>query len=572
MGRGKRKWAEVRDSAHIPRQFAPGLERGHTRAHADRERRQASCGNVNGLDLTRCQPAVAEPHRSASARYGVGDVIASKYRLESLLGEGGMGSVWRAVNLQLEAPVAIKVIRGEVERELLTMRLVQEARAAAKLGHPAIVRIFDVGESELGDPFIVMELLSGRSLGNLIANDGCLSATQAVQLLLPVADALSVAHAKGIVHRDLKPDNVFIAVDNERIQPKLVDFGIVKMSDLNQKSSAPIPSSDSDVKKGTLTRLTQHGTVVGSPQYMSPEQARGREDLDHRTDIWSFCVVLYEAISAQLPFRDQTYNALLLGIQEDEPLPPDSLRAEDAGLWAIIQHGLAKEPAARFQSMTELGQALSSWLVSQGVFEDACGVSLGAHTGERISRRGGRASFDSAGALTPKSGMRALNLEFVAAPTPNSQQVAVAGDAATRNPRSQWFRLPRLLLLAGVLCVALVLGLAARQARVTHLASEAAPAQAAAKPTLAVAPAASAASLPPAGVVSLESIPLETSASAPSTHSAEAATSGPQNKTNFGPRRAVSKRITAPPAGPTPAPQPMPPQPNRASRDLMSPY
>jgi serine/threonine-protein kinase len=484
-----------------------------------------------------------------------------------LLGEGGMGSVWRAVNLQLEAPVAIKVIRGEVERELLTMRLVQEARAAAKLGHPAIVRIFDVGESELGDPFIVMELLSGRSLGNLIANDGCLPATQAVQLLLPVADALSVAHAKGIVHRDLKPDNVFIAVDNERIQPKLVDFGIVKMSDLNQKSLAPIASSNSDNKKGTLTRLTQHGTVVGSPQYMSPEQARGLEDLDHRTDIWSFCVVLYEAISAQLPFRDQSYNGLLLSIQEDEPLAPDSLRAEDAGLWAIIQRGLAKEPAARFQSMTELGQAMSGWLVSQGVFQDACGVSLDAHSSERVSRRGGRASFDSAGALTPKSGMRAMNLEFIAA-TPNSEQVAVAGDAATGNPRSAWFGLPRLLPLAGALSVALVLGLAARQARVTHLASEAAHVQAPAPPPVAAAPSV----VPPASVVSLESIPLETTAHASSPRAAEALTSSPSNKTNFGPRRAVSKRVAAPAPGPTPAPQPMPTQPNRASRDLMSPY
>ena len=485
-----------------------------------------------------------------------------------------MGSVWRAVNLQLEAPVAIKVIRGEVERELLTMRLVQEARAAAKLGHPAIVRIFDVGESELGDPFIVMELLSGRSLGNLIANDGCLPATQAVQLLLPVADALSVAHAKGIVHRDLKPDNVFIAVDNERIQPKLVDFGIVKMSELGQKPSAPILGSDSDGKKGTLTRLTQHGTVVGSPQYMSPEQARGREDLDDRTDIWSFFVVLLEAISAQLPFREQNYNALLLSIQDDEPRSPDALRAEDAGLWAIIQRGLAKQPAARFQSMTELGQALSNWLVSQGVFQDACGVSLDSHSSERVSRRGGRTSFDSAGALTPKSGMRALNLEFVAAP--NSEQVAVAGDAATRGPRSGWLRLPRLLLLAGVLCAALLLAWAARQARVTHVASAAAQAHAVAAPPLAAASAASAASaatlVPPAGVVSLESIPLEAAPNAAPTRPAEAPTGAPQKRTISAPRRAVSKRMATAIPSPTPAPQPMPTQPNRAARDLMSPY
>jgi serine/threonine protein kinase len=520
------------------------------------------------LDLTRCQPAVAEPHRSASARYGVGDVIASKYRLESLLGEGGMGSVWRAINLQLEAPVAIKVIRGEVERELLTMRLVQEARAAAKLGHPAIVRIFDVGESELGDPFIVMELLSGRSLGNLITSDGRLPATQAVQLLLPVADALSVAHAKGIVHRDLKPDNVFIAVDNERVQPKLVDFGIVKMSDLNQKSSTPVPSANSDSKQGTLTRLTQHGTVVGSPQYMSPEQARGREDLDHRTDIWSLCVVLYEAISGQLPFRDQNYNALLGSIQEDEPLPPDSLRAEDAGLWEIIQRGLAKEPAARFQSMTELGQALSSWLVSQGVFEDACGVSLDAHSNER-SRRGGRTSFDGPGALTPRSGMRAMNLDIGGAPTPNSEQVAVAGDAATRNPKSGWLSLPRFLLLAGLLSIALVLGIVARLARVAHLASEAAAAQAVAAAPVAAPPASAVA---PASVVSLESIPLEPAANAPSTHAVEVAPSSLQNRPSSAPRRAVSKHMAPATAGAASPPQPIATPPNRASRDLMSPY
>jgi hypothetical protein len=496
-----------------------------------------------------------------------------------LLGEGGMGSVWRAVNIQLEAPVAIKVIRGEVERELLTRRLVQEARAAAKLGHPAIVRIFDVGESELGDPFIVMELLSGRSLGNLLTNDGNLPATRAVQLLLPVADALSVAHTKGIVHRDLKPDNVFIAVDNERIQPKLVDFGIVKMSDLNQKSLPPPPIANSDNKKGTLTRLTQHGTVVGSPQYMSPEQARGREDLDHRTDIWSLCVVLYEAISGQLPFRDQNYNALLGSIQEDEPLPPDSLRPEDAGLWAIIQHGLAKEPAARFQSMTELGQALSSWLVSQGVFEDACGVSLEAHSG--VSRRGARASFEGPGALTPGSGFRAFDLEIVSAPTPNSGQVAVAGDAGTRNRRSGWLTrsgiskrvsIPRLLLLVGLVSGALALGAFARQARLSRPAS----ASAAATPTPALAATPSAAppasAMPPASVVSLESIPLEPAANAASTRPAEAAQSGPKNWTSPGPRRAVRKGIAPAAAGAAAPPQAMPTPPNRAARDLMSPY
>ena len=146
------------------------------------------------------------------------------YQFVARIDEGGMGAVWGAFNLQLEAPVAIKVLlHTERDHALLTQRLKQEARVAAKLGHPAIVRIFDVGESELGDPFIVMELLKGRSLATWLAEDGCIPASQAVQLLLPIADALAVAHAKGIIHRDLKPDNVFISSDDDQLQPKLVD-------------------------------------------------------------------------------------------------------------------------------------------------------------------------------------------------------------------------------------------------------------------------------------------------------------------------------------------------------------
>jgi serine/threonine-protein kinase len=537
-------------------------------------------GNVNGLDLTRCQPSDSEPNQRARARYGVGDIIAAKYRLEGLLGEGGMGSVWRAVNLQLEAPVAIKVIRGEAERELLTMRLVQEARAAAKLGHPAIVRIFDVGESEFGDPFIVMELLSGRSLGNLLANEGRLPAAQAVQLLLPVADALSVAHAKGIVHRDLKPDNVFIAVDNERIQPKLVDFGIVKVSELGQKPAIVVPSSSSAGGPGSPSKLTQHGTVVGSPQYMSPEQARGREDLDHRTDIWSFCVVLYEAISGQLPFRDATYDALLDSIQSEEPHAPAAVAAVDSGLWTIVQRGLAKDPAARFQSMTDLGQALAGWLVGQGVFEDACGVSLDtkwvSSTPERVSRRGAGGPSSAVGGVTPGSGLRAFNLGVVGMPTPVAEQVALAGDASTRSFRSGWFAPPRLWLLVGGLSVALALGLAARRASLARSASEAAEQQTAAG-LAPPAPAPAASTDTSASVVPLESIPLERPASAADAPAEEPEVASSPNKTAHTRRRVVTKHATVaadtPRLPPPPSPSPATPaQPSRASRDLMSPY
>src|SRR6478735_10471297 len=143
--------------------------------------------------------------RPLPVRYEAGAVLCGKYRLEALLGEGGMGAVWRATNLLLDLPVAIKLIRAGLDRDTLRARLQLEARSAAKLGHPAIVRVYDVGESELGDPFIVMEHLRGETLGQLLSA-GPLPAVRAVQLLLPIIDALAVAHARGIIHRDLKTE------------------------------------------------------------------------------------------------------------------------------------------------------------------------------------------------------------------------------------------------------------------------------------------------------------------------------------------------------------------------------
>jgi serine/threonine protein kinase len=330
--------------------------------------------------------------KSESAAYAPGDVILGKYTLESLLGEGGMGSVWRARNTALDAPVAIKLIRADLNRETLGIRLLQEARAAAKLGHPAIVRVFDVGQTEKGDPFIVMELLEGQSFGSLLAA-GRMPPAQAVRMLLPIADALSRAHAKGIVHRDLKPDNVFLVADEERVQPKLVDFGIVKVEQRDGGS-----------------QLTQVGTVLGSPEYMSPEQARGQDDVDHRTDVWSFAVMLYEATTGRLPFAAANYNALMRLIVESKPPTPLELAAADARLSAIIEQGMAKDREQRFRSMGEFGRALAYWLVDQGVPEDICGVSLESKwLGRSSDPAQGRASMLSSPDMTwppPYSGVR----------------------------------------------------------------------------------------------------------------------------------------------------------------------
>ncbi len=289
-------------------------------------------------------------------------VIAGKYRLESLLSEGGMGSVWRAFNLQLEVPVAIKLLRADLSGEELGERLRVEARAAAKLVHPSIIRVFDVGDSEAGEPFIVMELLSGQSLGDLLAG-GPLPAVNAVQLLLPIAEALSLAHSRGVVHRDLKPDNIFLANEGDTLQPKLLDFGIAKVT------------STAATGRGVLT---QTGTLLGSPDYMAPEQAYGRSDIDERCDIWSFCVVLYEAIAGQSPFSSSSVQSTLRSVVQDDPLPLDVLAGVDRTLASLVERGMSKDREQRPSSVFELGEQLATWLFAQGVYDDVTGTSLEA--------------------------------------------------------------------------------------------------------------------------------------------------------------------------------------------------
>jgi len=289
-----------------------------------------------------------------------GTVISRKYRLDGLLGEGGMGSVWRAFNLQLEVPVAIKLLRADCQTTELAERLRVEARAVAHLIHPNIVRVFDAGESESGEPFIVMELLNGESLGTLLER-GPLPPVTALQLLLPIAEALSFAHARSVVHRDLKPDNIFVADEGAGLQPKLLDFGIAKVM------SAPAPGAPS---------ATLGGVLVGSPDYMSPEQVRGYSDIDQRADVWGFCVVLYETIAGRSPFEGDSCEAAMCSVLIDEPEPLSLVPGVDAELSALVHAGLAKDRDARPASIRELGQQLAAWLLAQGVQHDVTGSSL----------------------------------------------------------------------------------------------------------------------------------------------------------------------------------------------------
>jgi serine/threonine-protein kinase len=285
-----------------------------------------------------------------------------------------MGVVWVAHSLVLGVDVALKLIRASVAGPAVASRMAREAHAAARLGHPALVRVFDFGWTNRGDPFLVMELVLGETLAALLMREKRIPAIRAVQMLLPIADGLRLAHDRTIVHRDIKPENIFLASDTlGRAQPKLLDFGIAK------------------VGPNTLEgKLTQFGAVLGSPEYMSPEQALGVDDVDERTDVWSLCVVLYEMVTGTIPFRKPNYNALMHAIINEPQKPISEYNTGDGGLSLVLERGLSKNREQRWANMTELGEALALWLYEHGVKEDLSGNSIravwldGALSGVRV--------------------------------------------------------------------------------------------------------------------------------------------------------------------------------------------
>jgi eukaryotic-like serine/threonine-protein kinase len=296
----------------------------------------------------------------APLEHQTGDLIAQRYVLGQKLGEGGMGVVWIAHSTALDVDVALKMLKRELAGTAAVERMGREARAAAQLGHPAMVRVLDFGTSEQGEPFLAMELLQGEELHARLQREQRLTPQEAGALLLPIIDGLGIAHEKGIVHRDIKPENIFIATDGQRrVQPKVLDFGIAKLG-----------------QEQAVSRLTQVGAVMGSPFYLSPEQAEGVDDIDFRCDIWSLGVVLYEAITGVPPFMANNYNALMRSILRDEPKPTTEHGVGDEQLWMIVGRCLKKDREQRWGSIWELGEALALWLFERGVRVDAAGRSL----------------------------------------------------------------------------------------------------------------------------------------------------------------------------------------------------
>ncbi len=294
-----------------------------------------------------------------SRGYVPGHVLANRYELVRLLGEGGTGVVWVANDRVLNLEVAVKLVQTcGATHDDFARRARLEACSAARIAHPAVCRAMDFGLSAYGEPFIVSELLAGESLDEAISREGRLEPTHAVRLLLPILDALRAAHESGIVHRDVKPANIFLAGDGlHRLQPKLLDFGIASWL------------GDADANDAG---------ICGTPDYMSPEQVRGSDEIDARSDLWNFCATLYEALTGVVPFRAATQAAVLCAVQSTDPDPITTFCAGDDELSAIVLRGLVRERDARFQSAGELAVELCQWLLAKGVETDICDHSLRA--------------------------------------------------------------------------------------------------------------------------------------------------------------------------------------------------
>ncbi|HKU39715.1 MAG TPA: serine/threonine-protein kinase, partial [Polyangiales bacterium] len=229
-------------------------------------------------------------------------VIRERYRLESMIGEGGMASVWRARDLTLARSVAVKLLfaRDDRDRNALTARFLREARIAASVQHRNVIQIVDFGTTEDELPFMVMELLEGEPLSGRMHREQRLPVGDVVQIANLTLRGLSAVHTAGIIHRDLKPDNIYLKRENDSIYPKILDFGI---------SRSVEPQSG---RRSALT--TRDGLIIGTPEYMSPEQARGVKDIDPRTDLYSMGVIMYEALTGRLPFHNENVGDLIIQV------------------------------------------------------------------------------------------------------------------------------------------------------------------------------------------------------------------------------------------------------------------
>lgn len=276
----------------------------------------------------------------------VGQTLAEKYLVEQLIKRGGMGAVYRGKHVLMDKTVAIKVLRKSLAGDdVIVARFSREAKAASRISHPHAVSVTDFGEAENGVVFLVMEYLDGRTLKDIIRSDGPMPLERAVEITRQVSGALDAAHQQGVVHRDLKSDNIMLSQTNGGDWAKVLDFGIAKIQQ-------PEGARDNDITAPNL--------VIGTPQYMSPEQCSQTGPIDARSDVYSLGVIIYEMLSGRVPFTGESPTVIMMKqVQDPPPSILDTRPDLPASVENLIERALAKQPADRFQTAGELSAALS---------------------------------------------------------------------------------------------------------------------------------------------------------------------------------------------------------------------
>ena len=298
----------------------------------------------------------AVPGSKQKMALNTGEIIEGKYRIIRLLGEGGMGAVYEGENTLIHRRVAIKVLHaGVAENKVTVQRFEREAQAAGRIGSEHIVEVLDLGTLESGDRFMVMEFMDGDSLAERLENVGKISAEDLCPLAEQMLDGLQAAHNAEIIHRDLKPDNVFLLKSRGGTTDfvKLLDFGISKFNAMSNEEGFS---------------MTKTGVMMGTPYYMSPEQAKGSKAMNHRADLYSIGVILYECVTGQVPFNADTFNELLFKIGLEDPPPIHDIAPEvPSSFVRLISKAMTRDPNERFQTANEFKDALSAWAENSGV-------------------------------------------------------------------------------------------------------------------------------------------------------------------------------------------------------------
>lgn len=352
-----------------------------------------------------------------------GQVLDGKYKIVRIIGEGGMGAVFEGANTFINRRVAIKVLHANAAaNDAIIKRFEREAQAAGTIGSDHILEVLDLGTLPGGDRYMVMEFLDGEELSARIERLGTLTPRQLAPLIRQTLLGLRAAHAAQIIHRDLKPDNIFVLREKagQKDFVKIIDFGISKFSALAGDMS-----------------MTTTGSVMGTPFYMSPEQAKGSASVDARTDLYAVGVIMYEALTGRVPFEGTSFNDLMFKIVlSDAPALPETIQGD---FRALVQKAMARDSAQRYQTAEEFIAAIDQWLVAEGLRESGAGGVAGFDQTSPAGLAGGsrRATLTPAAAMTQQG--LAPNATTQAGLVPNAMtQAGLAPNTGAAQTDGNW--------------------------------------------------------------------------------------------------------------------------------------